>query len=130
MTKRTKVEQMKERMLAKLRSRSGESIAETLLALLVSALAMMMLAGAVSSAAKVITQSNLQMARYYKQDNALATRTSGANTIVTIEGKGISENHTVQYYTNSVFAGVPVVAYSESAGGATGNEGSQDTSEP
>ena len=43
--------------LRKLHSKAGETIAETLVALLISALALVMLAGALSAAAKVITTS-------------------------------------------------------------------------
>ena len=54
-------------MLSKLRSRAGESIGETLVALLISALALVMLAGAVSSAAGIVKQSNEAMGRYYAE---------------------------------------------------------------
>lgn len=49
---------------AKLRGKSGESIGETLVALLISALALMMLAGAVSAAANVVTKSRNAMDTY------------------------------------------------------------------
>ena len=52
-------------MLKKLRSTAGESIGETLVALLISALALVMLAGAVSSASNIITRSNDAMNDYY-----------------------------------------------------------------
>ena len=52
-------------MLKKLRSTAGESIGETLIALLISALALVMLAGAVSSASNIITRSNDAMNDYY-----------------------------------------------------------------
>ena len=55
---------LKQRIAAKLRGRSGESIAETLVALLISALALMMLAGAVGAAANVITKSKTAMNTY------------------------------------------------------------------
>ena len=53
-------------MLKKLRSTAGESIGETLIALLISALALVMLAGAVSSASNIITRSNDAMNDYYR----------------------------------------------------------------
>ena len=53
------------KMLKKLRSTAGESIGETLIALLISALALGMLAGAVSSASNIITRSNDAMNDYY-----------------------------------------------------------------
>ena len=54
------------KMLKKLRSTAGESIGETLVALLISALALVMLAGAVSSASNIITRSNDAMNDYYR----------------------------------------------------------------
>ena len=54
------------KMLKKLRSTAGESIGETLIALLISALALVMLAGAVSSASNIITRSNDAMNDYYR----------------------------------------------------------------
>ena len=56
---------MKKRIMAKLRSQAGESIAETLVATLIAALALLMLAGAVSSASNIITRSNDAMNDYY-----------------------------------------------------------------
>ena len=55
---------IKKIIAAKLRGQLGESIAETLIALLISALALMMLAGAVSAAANVITKSRTSMNTY------------------------------------------------------------------
>ena len=49
----------------KLRNNSGESIGETLVALLISALALLMLAGAISSASKIVTQNKTSMNTYY-----------------------------------------------------------------
>ena len=51
----------------KLRSRAGESIGETLIAMLVSALALLMLAGAVSSAANIVKKSNEAMSEVYSK---------------------------------------------------------------
>ena len=55
---------VKKRIKAKLRGKTGESIGETLIALLISALALMMLAGAVSSAANVVNRSRAAMNTY------------------------------------------------------------------
>ena len=54
------------KILLKIRSQSGESIGETLVALLISSLALVMLAGAVSSASNIITRSNQVMSDYYE----------------------------------------------------------------
>ena len=46
---------MKTNIMKKLRSRAGETITETLVSVLIGALALVMLAGAVSAASSVIT---------------------------------------------------------------------------
>ncbi|MBQ8110359.1 MAG: hypothetical protein IJ124_09405 [Clostridia bacterium] len=61
---------MKKRMLLKLKSVSGESIGETLISLLISALALVMLAGAISSASNIINNSKTAMETYYGSDEA------------------------------------------------------------
>lgn len=55
---------MMKRIKAKLRGRAGESIAETLIATLIAALALVMLAGAVASAANMITGSKDALSKY------------------------------------------------------------------
>lgn len=55
---------LKQRIAAKLRGKSGESLAETMIATLIAALALVMLAGAVSAAANVITRSKTAMKTY------------------------------------------------------------------
>ncbi len=59
---------MKKRMMAKLRSSAGESIGETLVALLISALALLMLAGAVTSAARMVNTSKTAVTEYYDEN--------------------------------------------------------------
>ena len=100
----------------KLKSRAGESIAETLVALLISALALVMLAGAISSTANMITTSDKKMGEYYDLDDKLVRRTEGDGTLnvtITLPGVGASpEVHSnVNYYKNDAFASKPVVAY-------------------
>lgn len=56
---------MKQKIAAKLRSCAGESIAETLIATFIAALALVMLAGAIGSAARIINDSNTAMNAYY-----------------------------------------------------------------
>lgn len=53
------------RALRKLRGRTGESIGETLVALLISALALVMLAGAIASATGIVTRSNEAIRQRY-----------------------------------------------------------------
>ena len=62
----------------KLASRRGETIGETLIALLISALAMLMLAGAISSASNMLTRNRSSMDTYYKDEQAgLVTEWAG-----------------------------------------------------
>ena len=49
---------MKKRALRKLKSRSGETLAETLVSVLISALALVMLAGAIGAAKNIIANSD------------------------------------------------------------------------
>ena len=67
---------MRKRIQSKLRSRVGESIGETLIALLISALALMMLAGAISSAARIVTRSKTAMDEYYIGTNGSSSKQS------------------------------------------------------
>jgi len=56
---------MKKTIKSKIRSIAGETIGETLIALLISALALLMLAGAIGSASKIVTRNKTAMDEYY-----------------------------------------------------------------
>ena len=99
---------------------TGETIGETLVALLISALALVMLAGAISSAAKMITASDKQMGKYYESDAKLATQNGTADgtlTAVTLTGevkdreKAFETHLSVDYFLNDAFSSKPVIAY-------------------
>lgn len=117
---------MTTRIKAKLKSRSGETLGETLMALLISALALTMLAGAISAAANIVTTSKTQMTKYYAADSKLAeqntksdedgTYTYAENYTVRIVQDAESDPITQEYTTakgfqNNAFPGVPVIAY-------------------
>ena len=55
---------MRKAAAKKLRSRAGETIGETLVALLISSLALLMLAGAVSAASRAVQQSKTKIEEY------------------------------------------------------------------
>lgn len=78
---------MKKRIRKKLHSSSGESIAETLIALLISSLALVMLASMISSTSNMLSQSKIAMNKYYTEINKLAeqsdSRTDGSEVVVT-----------------------------------------------
>lgn len=79
----------------KLRSTSGESIAETLVAVLISAFALLMLAGTVNSASNLITKSQDSLKTYYKDYNDLASpggaSSSGSNGKVLMKDSANTE---------------------------------------
>jgi hypothetical protein len=52
----------------KLHSKAGESIGETLVAVLISALALVILAGAIGAATRIITRSNAAVKLHYDAD--------------------------------------------------------------
>ena len=106
------------RLMKKLNSRAGESIGETLVALIIASLALFMLAGAITASSKAIVKSKTQLDRYYTaNENGMVRRSSGGTTLiqgVVIEDKtdAISDqSFDVSCFKNEVFSGNPVVAY-------------------
>ncbi|MDO4803708.1 MAG: hypothetical protein Q4A32_02690 [Lachnospiraceae bacterium] len=102
----------------KIRSRSGESIAETLVALLLAAVALTMLAGAMTSSAGMILKSRDRMNLYYDISEDVVKRTSGTGvrldeglTLTDNSGRIATESYTVTYYLNDTFKRYPVVTY-------------------
>ena len=120
---------MKIEWLLKLRSQAGESIAETLIALLISSLALLMLAGAITAATRVVDRSKVAIKDYYVADNVLAAfkpePTPGKNeiivgnvkvltgqTTVSIGNGDISQQFpNVNYYINNKLGGKDVISY-------------------
>ncbi|MBR1560668.1 MAG: hypothetical protein IJ646_10560 [Clostridia bacterium] len=113
-------------LMKKLRSRAGESIGETLVSLLISALALMMLAGAISAAMRVVTTSNDKMTTYYQGDNTLANPSVDSGKIMEIkltDGTITSTYTEVPYYMNSAFSNKTAVTYVVSGEGAAEGSG-------
>lgn len=81
---------MRKRITEKLSNCRGDSIAEVLVALLISAVALVMLASMISSSSRLILQSKEKMTRYDKANNALAE----------MSGAGESKNLTVTDITD------------------------------
>lgn len=106
---------MKRTTLKKLKSQRGETIAETLLAMLIAALALTMLAGAIATANMIIRNSDKTMDTYYRNVSLLGTGGGSAMTVainggVALDGEqpgGVS----VSYQVNAAFPEKPVVAY-------------------
>ena len=109
---------MKHRIARRLKSRAGESIAETLIGLLIASLALVMLAGAIATATRLVLTSKDKMDRYYEADGAMASHVSAsARSSVTLTDADGTVNQTVpvEIYTNNVFAN-PVYAYTVKTG--------------
>ena len=100
----------------KLRSRKGETIAETLVSLLVGCLALMVLAGMIAATARLVRTSEDKMDEYYVESAKLAEpEKSGESDSVTVTVSG-SEVETsvsceVAAYENTIFSGHTVTAY-------------------
>ena len=117
------------RIRAKLTSKAGESIGETLVALLIASLALVMLAGAISSGARVILRSEKKVDEYYLEHNKISSMSEGAApltvTMKTKTGEGPGEEVSLtgsdspvsaNAYTNSVFENKKVISYNYSGG--------------
>lgn len=118
---------MKDGIIKKIKNNAGETIGETLIALLIAALALTMLAGALSSATSIILRGKTAMQEYYEANNRLAERIDAAKTgtlTVTIAdkagalGSSSSEDEIemtvedVPYYSNDELGSAPVIYYS------------------
>ena len=119
-------------IIKKLRSRAGESIAETLIAVLVIAVASVLLAGMIAATNNIVRQSRVRMEAYYEKNVALETfPDAGAGsaepgikiTATARQNDGSLNNNiynniyfsipdvSVVYAENRVFARDPVIAY-------------------
>lgn len=118
---------MRSRLFRKVYSHAGESIGETLVALLISAFALMMLAGAVSSGMRIVTNSKEKMDAYYQVNNAMVARATAAPTVNGTAVTGFSGTITVSipkllptgtippttYWKNDQLGAAPVIVYSK-----------------
>lgn len=118
---------LKKHIAKKLKSAVGESLAEVLIALLIAALAMVMLATAISSTARIVTRSKATMKNYYDGNNALDAYVSAGENItevtdVTISFDGVrltdpegtdvdSQTFSVLAFENKKSPKVPVISY-------------------
>ncbi len=108
---------MKKQLLNKLNSNSGESIAETLVAVLIAALALLMLAGTINTASRLITTSKTKLDAYYKENNALSEHSDssliGGNHTVTVSSGGTGLiSCSVNLYQNDSLGKEAIVAFS------------------
>ena len=100
----------------KLRSQVGESIAETLVAVLVIAVALTMLASMISATAGMVKKSEAKMDEYYAANSALENLASGNPLTISIKGDTVVELVPVVSAKNEVLS-KPVIAYRMKADG-------------
>lgn len=97
---------MKRRVLQRLQSKAGESIAEVLVALLIAAVALMMLASMISSTVSIVNKSKIKMDDYYTNNTVLELQTAPKETVSITIGSSdgaVSETPTVELYENETF---------------------------
>lgn len=105
------------RIRDKLSSKAGESISETLVSLLIASLALVMLAGAISSSSNMIMKSRQKLDSYYTAAESVVNKVSAGTElddgiIVTDKSGAINTNtYTITYYKNAEFSSAPVISY-------------------
>ena len=99
-------------MKKKLRSQAGETLAETLITVLIIAVAMTMLAGMISATASMVKTSENKMKEYYQGSAALETF-SGAESgpSITLKTDTDFDPINIVYAKNEVFSDHMVIAY-------------------
>ena len=108
---------MKTLVIDKLKGNSGESIAETLVAVLIAAFALLMLAGTINTASNLITKSQNTLNEYYEANNNLEQRKNGiSDKSVTITENTnkitfIGNTYSATVYENDVLGTGTVTAY-------------------
>ena len=97
----------------KLKSCAGESLAETLVAVLVIALALTMLAGMITATTNIVTKSRNKMNDYYEENARLEKMTGEKkNLLLDITGTEAEKIEvSVTAFTNEEFSNTPVIAY-------------------
>lgn len=110
-------------MMNKLQSRAGETLAEVLIALLVSTLALMILAGMISSTTNVVKASKQKMDEYYAENRKLEDFSGGGSATVTITIGTHAVEVPVVYEQNDKMGNRIVTAYryAEPAAGGSGD---------
>ena len=107
----------------KLKSQLGESIAEVLIALLISSLGMLLLASMIATSARLISKSKDRINQYVEAENNLVEQTGGVSGTITINLTD-SVGHTIKltdeiqvgkisatYYVADSVADRPIISY-------------------
>ena len=110
------------RLIKKLNSQSGESIAETLFAVLVAAIALTMLAGMITATANMVKKSEDKMDTYYTESRKLEEIGAGSELSLSITGVDDIKIEGIPVYSakNGTFQKTPVTAYRPKGGAGGG----------
>ena len=109
----------------KLNSQDGESIGEVLVALLISSLALVMLASMITATTRIVTRSKKWTNNYVSASNvlidqgssnpgtgavSLKVKVDGVDTVIKLVDDA-NKSIPVYYYTNSTISSTPVTVY-------------------
>lgn len=103
--------------IRKIKSRKGESLAEVLIALLVSVLGLVLLASMITTSVNIVTKSKKSMKEYNDAEKNLISQSgsSGTGKIVIEGGKkltsDLSDQVTVNYYSNDLEGNRTIYTY-------------------
>lgn len=104
--------QVKMKMKKKLHSEKGDSIAEVLVALLISALALVMLASMITSSARMITNSKTILNDYYSESAQMNSSTASDGTFdISVKIDSETKSYTVNYYKSKSTGFQKVVSF-------------------
>ena len=117
---------MMKKLKSRLRSQKGESISEVLVAVLVSMVALTMLAMMITATTKMVIRSRTKMDEYVKSNNVLVEKNTvgltgsasfyivkeGAETLTTLTDASTA-SIPVRYYVNDSLGNVMVISYSK-----------------
>lgn len=102
------------KMMKKIKNRAGETIGETLAALLIASLALIMLAAAISTSTGIISKSSKKIDAYFKDSNdklVKMTDTSVGNVIFNEEGSMVQIPVQVDYAQGELKNDEPVISF-------------------
>ena len=105
------VNRLKLRIKKKLLSNQGDSIAEVLIALLISSLALVMLASMITSSSRMIISSKTKLTDYYSVDRTHPAN-GGDSDSVTFEIYGQTHTYKVKYSKDEAFS---VISYEKAS---------------
>lgn len=114
-----------EKLRAKAKSRSGESIAETLIALLISCAGLVMLIFMLTGGINMTAKSKDTLSDYYDKNNNVAAQDDGGKEVkltLTVKDPGFTDHFSSQdfetlLFTNDTISRTPVYSYRQAEGG-------------